>query len=145
MDGVVLDELTGRVFTPERLRSLVEGYVAAAAKRLNKSGEDVVRLEREIADFFKSLGNLSWLDETGAVSADNPSLKPRIADLTKRRDQLTAEQEIARKPARQAERIVIDDKKLDVLVQSVPGRLRNGESNVRLTYLRNFVCAVRVS
>jgi site-specific DNA recombinase len=145
LDGVVLDELTERVFTPERLRSLVEGYVATAAKRLNKSGEDVVRLDREIADVVKSLGNLLRLVETGAVSADDPILKPRIADLTKRRDQLMAEQEIARKPARQAERMVIDEKKLDVLVQSVGDRLRNGDPKVRQTYFRKFVSAVRVS
>lgn len=145
LDGVVLDELTGRVFTPERLRSLVEGYVAAAAKRLNKSGEDVVRLEREIADVVKSLGNLLRLVETGTVSAEDPSLKPRITDLTKRRDQLMAEQEIARKPTRQAELMIIDDKKLDALVQSVGDRLRNGDPKIRQTYLRKFVSTVRVS
>jgi len=41
--------------------------------------------------------------------------------------------------------MVIDEKKLDVLAQSVGDRLRNGDPKVRQRYLRKFVSVVRVS
>lgn len=145
LDNAVLDELLNQVLTPARLRKIVEGYIEAAKNRIGRPNDDLTRVERELAEVSKSLGNLLRLVEIGAVSADDPALKPKIENHVQRRDQLTAKLQAAIKPAQKIETMEIDERKLANLARMVSDRLRTGDPKIRQSYLRQFVSFVGVS
>jgi site-specific DNA recombinase len=145
LDNVVLDELLNQVLTPARLRKIVEGYIETAKKRADRPNEDLIRVESELTEVSRNLGNLLRLVEIGAVSADDPDLKPKIENLVQRRDQLTAKRQVTIKPAHKIKAIEIDEKKFENLGRMVSESIRTGDPKIRQAYLRQFVGFVGVS
>ena len=143
LDGIVLGYLSNKLFTPERLETLLKGFLAhekdGAAGRREK-----LRQARETrGGLDAALGRLLALVESGAMPPDDPALRDRLVAL--RMQQAELGQDIGRlQESVQTGQATITPDKLKMLSMLMKKRLADGPPELRQAYMRLILDAVTV-
>jgi len=138
LDGMVLEHLADRLFTPDRLRVILEAFVTRSAEADTNRRAQLAQARRALAEAEGRVSRLLELVENGLIDVNDPSLKERLyaarlaRQATGDRVRLLDDVSTAGAAAITAETI----EQLAVVLREV---LKNGEPGFRKAYLRLFV------
>ena len=142
LDGIVTDELLRRLFTPERVETLLREVAARADTGRDALAGQLKSLRRDLRETESRIERLLDAVETGAL-AQTESVGGRLAKLETRRAE--TERLIAMtKRQLDAPRALVDPGRIDAFSRIVRQRLADGPSQFRKAYLRLFVERVEV-
>jgi site-specific DNA recombinase len=143
LDGMVLEHLAERLFTPERLQIVLEAYVARSGEAAVQRREQLGQARRAATEAQGRLNRLLELVEQGLIDVNDPTLKERLyaSRLTR---EAAAERvrlldtESASGPA------AINSDSITRLATALRGALQSDDPAFRKAYLRLFVDEVIV-
>lgn len=92
LDGAVLGHLTDRLFTPERLRVILDAYIARSADADAARREQLSRARRARTESDGRVNRLLELVEHGLLDVGDPDLKDRLEAA--RRDRRAADERV---------------------------------------------------
>lgn len=144
LDSLVLDAFADQVLRPERLTSILAGYLARSAEAGAGRAERLARARKEVTEASAAKSRLMKLVAAGALEADDPDLRQQLKDAEARRRR--AEEDIARLEAQAGAtaQATITPSKVERLGQAIRTALRDGDPQFRRAYLRLFVGKVTV-
>lgn len=91
LDGMVLEHLADRLFTPERLAVVLDAYIARSAEADQARRERLAQARRSVTEAEGRIARLIELVELGLLALDDPTLKERM-EAAKLARQAAAEQ-----------------------------------------------------
>ncbi len=142
LDGLVLSHLSQRIFTAERLKTLLGEAIKRAEETRQGSRLRLKAMRRELRETELALERLYGLVEKGIAQLDE-TLRQRIATLQQGRDdQLRAIAMAERRVSTPIE--AITSRKLEAFAAAVRAQLNDPESAFRKSYLRLFVDRIEV-
>ena len=88
LDNIVLGYLSNKLFAPDRLEALLEGYLAKEKDGIAGRREKLRQARDARGGLDAALGRLLALVETGALEPDDATLKDRLVALRMQRTEL---------------------------------------------------------
>jgi hypothetical protein len=143
LDGAVLEHLTGKLFTPERLQVILEAYVARSADADAARREQLAQARRARTEADGRVNRLLELVEQGLMDVADPALKERL-ETAKRDRQATVERVRLLEAAGATGTSTITPASITRLAGSLQEALSSNDPNFRKAYLRLFVNDVTV-
>lgn len=143
LDGAVLEHLTGKLFTPERLQIILEAYVARSAHTDAARREQLAQARRSRTEADGRLNRLLELVEQGLMDISDPALKERL-ETAKRDRTLAVERVRLLEAASAAHPSGITPQSITRLAASLREALGSDDPGFRKTYVRLFVGEVVV-
>jgi site-specific DNA recombinase len=143
LDDMVLAHLSERLFTPERLTDLLQGYIAEASASREARREKLrqARDARNGAD--AAIARLLALVETGAMEPDAPELRERLVALRLQKTELG--RDITRLQANlQTGQTDLSPETLKTLSIEMRRRLAEGPQELRQAYMKLLLDSVTV-
>ena len=143
LDGMILEQMANRLFTPQRLTQILEGYIekSAEADSVRKSQLTVLRA-RETENKGK-INRLLGLVANGTMDADDPQMKSMLGDLKAQGHAIAHEIAVLERSAA-ATGAGITTAKIEKFGALLRDALRNDDPAFRRAYLRLFVESVVV-
>lgn len=142
LDNLVLDHLTRRLFTPDRMRELLAQHAASAhggAAEQARKAKDAEKVFREIN---ASLNRLYALVEQGIAPLDD-TLGNRLAELRQRREEALRLKAMAER-RRVSPIAKLSAERISAFCDAMRTRLLTADSGTRKAYLRLFVERIEV-
>ncbi len=138
LDGMVLEHLADRLFTPERLAVVLDAYISRSAEADQARRERLAQARRGLTEAEGRLARLIELVEHGLLALDDPTLKERM-EAAKLARQAAAEQvRLVEAPGAAGTSTITPDK-LKQLSAAAREALTNGDPAFRKAYLRLFL------
>jgi site-specific DNA recombinase len=78
LDGMILEHLADRLFTPKRLKIILEAYIARSAEADTRRREQLAIARRALTEAQGRVSRLLELVEKGLMEANDPMLKYRL-------------------------------------------------------------------
>ncbi|MGD9846288.1 MAG: recombinase family protein [Hyphomicrobiales bacterium] len=143
LDKAVVDHLEWRLLDPQRLTAMMDQVLEHRQEWNDRRRGHIAELRKRVTEAEAKLKRLYEAIENGVISAADPSLKDRIAELTAIRDQAHADAERA---AAALERIgpAITPESLRRFALSARRKLRNEDGTYRRDHLRAVAQRVEV-
>jgi site-specific DNA recombinase len=142
LDEAVTEHLGTKLFTPERMRSVIPDLFARSATAADDWAAKAKEAERHLRDIERRRRRLFELVESEVVPA-GPALKKRFVELEQEEEahlRLKAEAERRRQYPRQ----VPDARKVDAFCVAAKARLKGGDTAFRKAFLRLFISRIEV-
>jgi site-specific DNA recombinase len=143
LDGMVLEHLADRLFTPERLTVILEAFIARSATADTNRRAQLAQARRALTEVEGRINRLLALVERGLIDVNDPSLKERL-DSARLARQAAGERVRLLDGAAKAGGAKITSEKLRALAAALRGVMRDGDPAFRKAYLRLFVDQVVV-
>lgn len=144
LDGMVLDGLTERLFTPARLADLTGEVLARQHAERVGAGEEAAQLRAELRKAEQSIARLLDAIEAGAIAADDDSVRGRFNAARERKAELVRLIGQAER-RRSAGAPALPAAKLDRLAAVMRDKLHTAPPELRKALVRLFVARVEVS
>jgi hypothetical protein len=141
LDDIVLSNLKQRLFTPERLASMLQMLADRQSAKTDAVDRRLLSLQREVTDTDERLRRLYRSIEEGIVELYD-ILRERVAALKSDRERAKAAYDRAR--AQCGTVATIDAAKIDAFARLMSEKLDNGDTNARKGYIRSIVDAIEV-
>jgi site-specific DNA recombinase len=143
LDGMILEHLADKLFTPERLETILAAFVARSAEADANRREHLQHARRVVTEAQGKIGRLLELVEQGLMEATDPDLKDRLEAAKAARR--TAEDRVRLlSAAGTSATTAITSSALTKLAHCLRQALQNGDPTFRKAYLRLFVDQVIV-
>ena len=143
LDGMVLEHLADRLFTPERLEIVLAAYVARSAAADQERRERLAQARRSLTEAEGRLARLLELVERGRLALDDPVLRERM-DAARLARQAAADQvQLLAAPASAGAPKITPDK-LRQFAVAARQALTHGDPAFRKAYVRLFLAKVIV-
>jgi site-specific DNA recombinase len=142
LDGAVTEHLGTKLFTPERMRSVIPDLFARSANAADEWAAKAKEAERHLRDIERRRRRLWELAESEVVPA-GAALKKRFVELEQEEEahlRLKAEAERRRQYPRPAP----DARKVDAFCEAAKARLKGGDIAFRKAFLRLFISRIEV-
>ena len=143
LDGLVLEHLASKVFHPDRLEQALTHYINQHEAGLATRKERLRQLRDLRGETAAARTRLLNLVETGAMEADDPELKERLAQLKLRLND-TDEQINILQANLLAGTPTITRERIQSLSEQMRERFRSGPSDLRQAYMRLLLECVEV-
>ena len=141
LDGLVIENVKERLFTAERLTTILESLLERRCSQ-NRAVEDRrVALAAELAAMNEKLDRLYRAIEDGIVDLD-AHLKDRIDTLKSKRD--LAQASLERTAVHANTRAIITPDRLAAFSQLIRGKLDTGDTQARKAFLRSVISEIEV-
>ena len=141
LDNVVVSQLIGRLFAPDRVREMLTELMERRAKKSIEVDGRVQALEAKAVDADERLRRLYALVEDGQSDLDD-LLKQRISAL--RLDRQIAHETLERARGSRRGQVVLDASHVEAFGRLMRERLTTGEISFRKAYLGSIVDRVEV-
>ena len=141
LDGLVTEQILGRLLDPERLGTMLSSLASRRAAKAATVDERIAILEKEVLDTGDRLRRLYKLVEDGVTEQDD-ILKDRLIALKADRDRAHAALERARAGTRPA--VAISPALIERFGQIMRERLTSGEIPFRKAYIGAIVDRIEV-
>ncbi len=138
LDGIVLEHLTDRLFTPERLRIILQAYVDRSAEADVTRREQLAQARRARTEADARVNRLLALVEQGLMDVNDSSLRERL-DTAKLARQAATERVQLLEGTSHTQEATITDESIARLAGSLRQALRSDDPGFRKAYLRLFV------
>ena len=138
LDGMILEHLADRVFTPERLRVMLDAYITRSAEADGQRRERLAQARRAVTEAQGKIIRLLDLVEQGLMDASDPTLRERL-DTAKLARQGATERVGLLEAAAANGAAAITEGRLAQLATAIRDVLDNGEPAFRKAYMRFFV------
>jgi DNA invertase Pin-like site-specific DNA recombinase len=143
LDGMILEHLADRLFTPERLQVILEAYIARSAQADSNRREQLAQARRALTEAQGRINRLLELVEQGLLDLTDPALKDRLEGAKLARQ--SASDRIRLLDATGANHpTAITSDTIARLAERLRQTLGDGDPAFRKTYLRLFVDQVVV-
>ena len=143
LDGMVLEHLTDRLLTPERLTIVLHAFIARSAENEESRRGQLAQARRAVTEVEGRIDRLLQMVEQGLMSPDDPALKERLETAKTARHAATERARLLdRHHATDAG--LITPEKIDRLATALTNAMQNGDIGFRKAYLRLFVDQVIV-
>ena len=143
LDGMVLEHLADRLFTPERLAVVLDAYIARSAEADQARRNRLAQARRGLTEAEGRVARLVGMVERGLLALDNPALKDRMDAAEMERQQAAEQVRLLEAPGAAGTAAITPDK-LQKLAIAVRAALTNGDPAFRKAYLRLFLAEVIV-
>jgi site-specific DNA recombinase len=144
LDGLVTDHLADRLFTPARLRVILEAYINKSADGEMERLGQLARARKALTEAEGKITRLLELVEHGALAVNDPAMRERL-DLAKEARRAATEQVKwieARNPTGMP---TITPEKIDRFAAALRIVMTSDDPSFRKAYLRLFVDDVIVN
>ncbi|WP_082529132.1 recombinase family protein [Aurantimonas sp. Leaf443] len=141
LDDLVVEHLSERLFTTERLTEILASISAGRAERANEVDGRIIALQREVTDAEDKLKRLYRMIEDGVAEMDD-LLRERIAALRLDRERAQAALDRVRIKAMPATEIPLEI--VERFGRAMRENIATGEIPFRKAYLRSVIDRVEV-
>ena len=142
LDGMVLEHLADRLFTPERLTGLLEAYIARSAEADATRRQRLGQARLRATEIEGKLTRLVQLVAQGLLEPDDPALGDELTRLKAQRG--LAQEEVRRLEVSKAGNQTITPEKIARFSETLRKALHADDTVFRKAYLRLFVDEVVV-
>ena len=142
LDGMVLEHLADRLFTPERLATLLDAYVARSAEADAERRRKLGQARQRVTEIGGKIARLMQLTANGAMDPDDPALADMLAGLKAQR--AAAQDEVKLLESSRTGSSSITPDKIARFTEALRTALHDDDPAFRKAYLRLFVDAVIV-
>ncbi len=144
LDDLVLDHLTQRLFTPERLTEILASYAERARSDATTNASQLAQARKAVTEAEGRIERLLTLVEQGDIAADDPTMRQRLAAARLARRE--AEDRLKHlESAGHSTTPTITPAKLERLGTEFRELLATDDPTTRKAYLRLFVDQVVVT
>jgi site-specific DNA recombinase len=143
LDKMVLDYLSGQLFTPERLEKLLASFLHEASQNAQARKERLRQARDSRAELDAGLNRLLALVERGLMQPDDPALAERMEQIQRQKAELDREVSRLQDSLKLGAPILTPDK-LDTLSIAMRKRLADGPPQLRQAYMRLILQSVTV-
>lgn len=143
LDDMVLGHLSEQLFEPERLATLLQGYMVQAKEGRAGQRERLRQARDAVGRVDASVSRLLALVESGAMEPDAPELRERLASLRMQKAELTRDIASLQDNLQTGE-LELSPEKLKVLSMEMRKRLAEGPADLRQAYMRLLLDNVTV-
>ena len=143
LDGMVLEHLADRLFTPERLTVILEAFIARSVTADTDRRAQLAQAKRAFTEAEGGVNRLLELVERGMIGLNDPALKERL-DNAKLARQAAGERVRLLDGAAATGTARITGEKLAALATALRAAMHDGDPAFRKAYLRLFVDQVVV-
>ena len=143
LDGMILEAMSDRLFTPDRLRVILESYISRTAEADSERQRRLGLAKKRQTEISGQINRLLDLVANGLMDPDDPSLAEKLRALKAQR--AAVEQEIGLLASSTAgSRALITDAKIDRFARVMRQAMHNEDPAFRKAYLRMFVSEIVV-
>lgn len=143
LDEMVLGHLSEKLFTPERLTGLLQGYIAQANEGRASQAEKLRQARDACGRVDAGMTRLLAMVENGAIEPDAPELRDRLVSLRLQKAEL--ERDIGRlRQNLEGGQAELSPKKLQALALQMRQRLSEGPPDLRQAYMRLLLDRVTI-
>jgi hypothetical protein len=143
LDGMVLEHLADKLFTPERLRVILKAYIEQSAEADTHRREQLQQARRGLTEAQAKITRLLELVEQGVVEANDPDLKGRF-EMAKQARKDADERVRLLQAAGSRQSGTITEQTIARFASALRQALQDGDPTFRKAYLRLFVDQVVV-
>ena len=143
LDDLVIGHLSDRLFTPARLRKILEAYVERSADAQIERTRKIAVAKQRQTEIGGKINRLLQLVANGAIESDDPDLAAQIRSLKAERGQTAQEIKLLEQAAA-AGNVLITDARLARFGEAIRAAVANPDPAFRKAYLRLFVDAVTI-
>ncbi len=143
LDSKVLEHLGGRLFTPERLTTILQAYVTRTAANDKNRAEQLAQAKRALTEAEGRIDRLLQMVEQGLMSLDDTALKERVGNAKAAR-QAASERVQLLSQNRAINSNAITPDKIERFARALREALANPDNGFRKAYLKLFVDQVIV-
>jgi len=143
LDGMILEHLADRLFTPERLEIILQAFIERSAQADIDRREQLQRARRAATEAQGKISRLLELVERGLMEVSDPDLKDRL-EAAKAARKAAEDRVRLLGAAAPTAKTAITSVALGKLARNLRDTLQNGDLAVRKAYLRLFVSQVIV-
>lgn len=143
LDGLVLNHLSDRLFTSERLRIILEAYIAQSAGAQIERSRKLAVVKQRQTEISGKITRLLQMVANGLIESDDPDLANQMQALKTQRVQATQEVQLFEQSAT-AGNATITEAKLARFANAIRQAMANDDPAFRKAYLRLFVDTVTV-
>ncbi len=144
LDTVVLDHLSTRLFTSDRLTAILEAHITRSRAHQNQRGEQLSQARRQLTEAEGKVARLLQLVENGDIDLDDPQFKDRLANARQtRRDTHDELDRLTKAPG--PESGTITPAKLRAFASTIESAFKSGDPAFQRAYVRQFVSRITVS
>ncbi len=144
LDGLVTEHLIDKLFTPGRLRIILQAYIEKSENSDLQRNQRLGLAKQRQTEISGKISRLLELVAKGLMEADDPDLASQLTGLKAQRSQMTAEVDLLTKSASLGT-VLITDEKLIRFADLMRNALQNGDIAFRRTYIRLFVDEIILS
>ncbi len=138
LDGMVLEHLADRLFTPDRLAVVLEAYVARSVEADQARRERLAQARRSLTEAEGRIARLLELVERGLMALDDPALKERMEAAKLARQAAEDQVRLLQGPGAGSSSSITPDK-LQKLALAARDALTDGDPAFRKAYVRLFL------
>ena len=143
LDGMIIEALSDRLFTPERLRVILAAYISRTADADSDRQRKLGLARKRQTEIAGKIDRLLELVANGLMDPDDPSLTEKMRVL--KAERTAAEQETAfLAGSTSCARVAITDAKLQRFAEVIRHAMRHEDVAFRKAYLRMFVSEIVV-
>ena len=143
LDGMVLEHLADRLFTPDRLTVVLEAFITRSADADDNRRGQVAQARKALTEVAGRIDRLLQMVEQGLMSPDDPALKDRLETAKAARHAAAERVRLLDRPQAVGASLITPDK-IHRLATALREAMRNGDVAFRKAYLRLFVDQVIV-
>jgi site-specific DNA recombinase len=144
LDGMILENLTDQLLTPERLKVLLKAFMEQSEEASSERRNQLTQARRAYTEAEGRISRLLEMVEHGLLDIQDPTLKDRL-DAAKLARHATADRVRLLEAATAAGSTAITPDKVERLATSLRQALEQDDSAFRKAYVRLFVGQVVVS
>ena len=144
LDGMVIEHLTDRLFTPERLRIILEAYVERSSTAQADRQRKLATAKQRQTEISGKMGRLLQLVANGTMDNDDPDLTEQLQALKAQRGHVGQEIDLLQQASSVVGSAITADK-LTRLADLMRQAMASSDPNFRKAYLRLFVDTVTVT
>ncbi len=144
LDEAVVEVLADTVLKPERLRRLLDAYIARSTEGAAARRERLAQAQKKATEAAGTKVRLLQLVATGALDAEDPQLTEELKRAEARRQRAAEEIALLENEGKAATPRAITPAKIERLGTVIRDALKNGPPEFRRAYVRQFVREVVV-
>lgn len=142
LDGMVIEHLADRLFTPERLSTLLEAYTARSAEADATRRQKLGQARQRATEINGKIARLMQLTANGAMEPDDPALADMLSQLKAQRS--AAQDEVRLLETSKVGKHIITPEKIGRFADALRAALHSADTDFAKAYLRLFVDEVIV-
>ncbi len=142
LDGMVIEHLTDRLFTPERLKIILEAYVERSSSAQADRQRKLATAKQRQTEISGKLGRLLQLVANGMIDNDDPDLAEQLQALKSQRSNIN--QEVSLLQQSSAGTSAITNDRVIRFAEALRSAIASDDPNFRKAYLRLFVDNITV-
>ena len=143
LDGMVLEHLADRLFTPDRLGKLLAAYVDRSEQSDGTRRRTLAQVRHRVTEIEGKISRVLAMVANGTMEPDDPQLRDMLGSLKAERASKAEEVKLLEKSARADDRAITAER-VEQFAVLLRQSLANGDPAFRKAYLRLFVDIVVV-